>query len=882
MLLMSRLRFALKLGLIGVLFMVPLLVVVYFLYEKISSDADGAKTERLGIEQIEPGRLLLQAVQSHRRESQLALKGEAAAQAKLSSLTATADEQLETLRKLAFESSISLAEEGDLAEIAQAWTILKKSEAQSPQENFAKHTALLEKIFETIAKISANSNLALEPESYKTEFQALLQSLKKNISEDDASNPASSKLAYALFDISIKDLDGLLAARIDGLQNRLSMILAGAGAVLVLVLYLFGGMLLSVLRSLKSIEAAAGRLAHGDLSTVVDSRSRDELRHVGGAVNSVVQTLQKFTKAQLDMARAHNEEGRISHEIRSGEFKGAYGEMARNLNDMVKSHIAVQTEFVNLMVDYANGRFETRLQPLPGERKTISDTAERLRGVLMEAQDAARETLKIKIALDHASSCVMMADNEGVIRYQNKAFKALMQRSEGAFRSVLPSFTAASVEGASFDIFDPARQRNLISNLKGEQRSDFRLGGMSVRLFANPIEDETGAPLGVVVEWMDRSAEVAAEKEIAAIVEAAAAGDFSKRIAEADKTGFFSEMARGLNAVLSTSEDALAEVARILKALAQGDLSQKIEAQFKGVFAELAADSNSTIERLQEIVLQIREASVSINGASREIAMGNNDLSRRTEEQASSLEETAASIEELATTVRCNAENAMQASRLAGEAFDSAVRGGEIVGQVVSTMAAITESNDEIADITTLIDGIAFQTNLLALNAAVEAARAGEQGRGFAVVASEVRSLAQRSAEAAKNIKAVIAASVGKVDEGGRLVQGARAAMEEIVTQVKRVSAIVGEIAAASKEQSDGLGQVNQAVTSIDQTTQQNAALVEEATAAAKNMEDQSEALVRSVAVFKLRLETKGPETGRSTHAWGAGHGSVRLQLGRA
>ena len=195
-------------------------------------------------------------------------------------------------------------------------------------------------------------------------------------------------------------------------------------------------------------------------------------------------------------------------------------------------------------------------------------------------------------------------------------------------------------------------------------------------------------------------------------------------------------MAQGLNAVLGTSEQALGEIGRILKALAQGDLSQEIRADFKGVFAELKDNSNETIAKLRDIIAQIREASVSINTAAREIATGNNDLSRRTEEQASSLEETASSMEEFASTVRQNAENAQEANRLAAEASESAQHGGEVVARVVTTMAGITESNREIADITTLIDGIAFQTNLLALNAAVEAARAGEQGRGFAVVAS--------------------------------------------------------------------------------------------------------------------------------------------------
>jgi methyl-accepting chemotaxis protein len=698
---------------------------------------------------------------------------------------------------------------------------------------------------------------------------------------------AAMDALYALFDASAEQLDGLLAARIHRQQSNLTMIFGGVGFVLILVLYLFGGMLLSLLRSIRSIQAGAERLARGDVSQAVDSHSRDELHEVGGAVNSVVQILQRFTKAQLDMARAHNKEGRDSHDMRASDFEGVYGDMARNLNAMVKGHIDVQTQFLDAMVEYANGKFESRMPPLPGERKTISDTAEQLRGVLLQAEDTAKETLKIKIALDNASSCMMMTDNDGVIRYQNKASNALMQASECNFRNHLPAFSAASVLGGSFDRFhrNPSRQRHLLTNLKGEYRTQIQIGSLHMRLIANPIADENGERLGTVIEWLDRTAEVNAEKEVGGIVEAAAAGDFSKRIAEADKTGFMLEVAHGLNSVLATSEEALGEIGRIMRALAQGDLTQNIDTEFQGVFAELKDNSNRTIERLRGIIAQIREASESINTAAREIATGNNDLSRRTEEQASSLEETASSVEELASTVKLNAENAQQANKLATEASESAQRGGKVVSKVVATMDGITESNREIADITTLIDGIAFQTNLLALNAAVEAARAGEQGRGFAVVASEVRTLAQRAADAAKDIKAVISNSVGKVDEGAKLVQSAGAAMEEIVAQVRRVTAIIGEIAAASKEQSDGVQTVNLAVTQIDQLTQQNAALVEEATAAARSMEEQSEALVRSVAVFKL-AERAGAARSDSVCARpepaGSINGAARIANGEA
>jgi methyl-accepting chemotaxis protein len=248
----------------------------------------------------------------------------------------------------------------------------------------------------------------------------------------------------------------------------------------------------------------------------------------------------------------------------------------------------------------------------------------------------------------------------------------------------------------------------------------------------------------------------------------------------------------------------------------------------------------------------VRTGTDSVANASSQIASGNLDLSSRTEEQASSLEETASSMEQLTSTVKQNAENARQANQLVSSTADVAVKGGQVVGQVVDTMASIKDSSRKIADIIGVIDGIAFQTNILALNAAVEAARAGEQGRGFAVVASEVRNLAQRSAGAAKEIKALIEDSVGKVDAGGKLVDEAGKTMDEIVTSVKRVTDLMSEIAAASSEQSSGIEQVNQAVGQMDEVTQQNAALVEQAAAAAESLQNQASQLAQAVSIFKL------------------------------
>ncbi|MGE3564953.1 MAG: methyl-accepting chemotaxis protein [Gammaproteobacteria bacterium] len=290
--------------------------------------------------------------------------------------------------------------------------------------------------------------------------------------------------------------------------------------------------------------------------------------------------------------------------------------------------------------------------------------------------------------------------------------------------------------------------------------------------------------------------------------------------------------------------------AEVMQAMAQGDLTLSMDGRFTGEFAELQSAVNGTIVQLRDMVEKIRGSALSINSAASEVSKGNTELSARTEEQASSLEETAASMEEMTSTVQQNADNSRQADQLASSARDQAAQGGEVVGRAVAAMSEINESSKKIADIIGVIDEIAFQTNLLALNAAVEAARAGEQGRGFAVVASEVRNLAQRSASAAKEIKALINDSVQKVTEGSKLVDESGATLTEIVNSVKKVSDIIGEIAVASEEQSSGISQVNQAVTQMDQMTQQNAALVEEAAAASESMDEESRSLLELMQFF--------------------------------
>nr|WP_269217001.1 methyl-accepting chemotaxis protein [Stenotrophomonas maltophilia] len=385
-------------------------------------------------------------------------------------------------------------------------------------------------------------------------------------------------------------------------------------------------------------------------------------------------------------------------------------------------------------------------------------------------------------------------------------------------------------------------QNRLIEVMKHYARGD-----LSVDM--DPLPGEKAA----ITQAMDetKTSLSAINGEIRRLATAAAAGDFSLR-GDEDRFAYdFRDMVAGLNRLMQTTDENLVQVSTLLQAISRGDLTVRMQGDFHGVFARMRDDCNATVDQLKQIVGRIQSSASSINLAAGEIASGNTDLSRRTEQQAANLEETAASMEELTSTVKQNAEHARQANQLAIGAHGVASQGGEVVGQVVTTMSAIEASSKKIAEIISVIDGIAFQTNILALNAAVEAARAGEQGRGFAVVASEVRTLAQRSAGAAKEIKGLIEDSVGKVADGSALVRQAGTTMGEIVASVQRVTDIMADISAASQEQSSGIEQVNQAVVQMDETTQQNAALVEEASAAARSMEEQANLLAEAVSVFR-------------------------------
>lgn len=500
----------------------------------------------------------------------------------------------------------------------------------------------------------------------------------------------------------------------------------------------------------------------------------------------------------------------------------------------------------------------------------LGELANALRSVqanLIANDDSERqkdEFGRIKQALDCANISTLLADTNQEIVYANRAAIRLFSNNESELQNAgLSDLRASALVGNALNVFKQFDQLYglTIDQLNGEKVIQIEAGALTLQVTLTPVIDEDGQRLGTVLEWLDRSREVSAEQEVQSMVDAAARGDFSQRIDTDNMKGYNARIASMLNKLASISEVGLNDTLRVLKALAGGDLAERIDADYEGVFAELKEACNTTSKQLHGIVDQISNSAEEVRSGAAEISVGNIDLSNRTEQQAENLEETAAAMEEMAATVDQNAKNAHQANLLAEGARADAESGGEVAAQAVTAVGEISTASKKIVDIISVIDEIAFQTNLLALNAAVEAARAGEQGRGFAVVASEVRNLAGRSAAAAKQIKGLIEDSVEKVDQGAKLVEQSGEALTAIVSSVIEVSDTVSMIANASTEQTEGIRQINSSMAQIDDMTKRNAALVKEAAVTSQAVGEQASQLDELIQFFGVGNTLDGDDS---------------------
>lgn len=479
---------------------------------------------------------------------------------------------------------------------------------------------------------------------------------------------------------------------------------------------------------------------------------------------------------------------------------------------------------------------------------------QKLRKQIETDRRIAAEMGRIKQALDNVDAAVMVTDIDYNIIYLNKAAEATFKTAEADFRRQLPEFSAAKLLGANIDQFhaQPQEKRKLLNQLKTSFKSKLIIGGRHMDITLNPVISPEQGRIGTVIEWLDRTKEVVVEKQVESLVHSVRMGQLDQRIDDHDKTGFIQHLSVDMNQLTDTIENVFNDVGGVMKSMSKGDLTHKIANDYHGVYGQCKHDINDTLDQLCEAFKKIYQASQFIRNSAQEIAAGNNNLSQRAEQQAANLEQTAASMAQLTGTVQKNAENAQKADQLSVAAKQAAQQGGQVVNAAIAAMEDINDSSHKIGHIISVIDEIAFQTNLLALNASVEAARAGENGRGFSVVATEVRNLAQRSAQAAQESKALIQNSLEKVNSGYDLVNQTGQALTEIVKSVEQVSELITGIARASREQATGIDQVNKAVTQMDEITQQNAALAEQASAASISMSDQAIGMDKLLGFFKI------------------------------
>lgn len=747
----------------------------------------------------------------------------------------------------------------DFRERAAHW-----NQALVKPEMIEKYTTELEPFGEEFISVRDNVFIPAvksgDPKNIESALQSLQYAYKKHRKAVDDMVEMAAAQAIAIESSAPAEVNSVRMA-------VLTIMLVVIVATLALIFTVVG----NVIRQLggESSEALdlAKKIASGEF---VKFASGNLAKTNGDFKNNNVMNALKMASASLiaidqEMARMETEHqaGNIDAEIDTSKFKGAYKEMTIGINRMVKNHISILSKSTDCLNKLAKGDLNAELEKFPGKLSMVNEGVEGLRANVQGLIEDINAMAHAHIEEGDTSVMVKPEKFEGDYQKVAKGINLLVSEYLLENKEIIDCVTQFGRGDFSADIREFQGDKVVINesikrirgNLKGLIDSvnyvsdEHRKGDIEINLRADMFKGGFSTLATGVNNMIEGLLDM--NQKSMKVVKEFGEGNFDAPLEQfPGKKAFINETIEQVRSNLKAlNEDAqtLANAAREGKVAVRADADRHL-----GDYRKIVEGMNETLDMIVEPITTAKVASETINTAAKEIAQGNADLSRRTEEQAASLEKTTASMDELSSTVKQNADNANEANKMALTASQVAQKGGELVSGVVHTMSDINESAQKIEDIITVIDGIAFQTNILALNAAVEAARAGEQGRGFAVVAGEVRSLAQRSAGAAKEIKELITDSVSKTADGTQQVETAGETMQEIVNSVKHVSDIIGEIATASGEQSVGITQVNDAVIQMDEMTQQNTALVEEAAAAAESMMEQADELMNVMDVFSL------------------------------
>ncbi len=809
---LGRLPLWQKLALVVAAMAVPAVMLGCFYFQQAGAAVRQARGEIEGTRFLQALGAVQTEILTHRGREYTFLSGDKARRADVLAQEAEVDKQIAAADKLAAESGAKLGISSAWQAFESEWAALEsKGLQQSAEENDAAHAVLNEQLDRIAEEISSRSLTSSDPEG---STRALLRiavnhapdlALYSSNLRRHAVHAASKGYLGGDDRMGVRVFRDRRQAELESLNGALEQVSPDARA------------------EIQEAVNAARKIAD-EFYSLVQAKLLDAatVEITGAAVyDAGVPTnraLKKVSLASYEMLTKQVEQ-RLARAIEQRASIAACTTLALalalGLAVLITRALARPLHHaVSVFQQISAGRYENQIA-VPGtdEASQVLRALDTMQGTLrtqIERERAvAAENSRIRHALDTASTSVLVADARHRIVYLNATAQLAFSRVEREIRNSLPAFDPRTLQGSSLDALatEPTRERLALDSLHASEVRERTLGALTFRTVSSPVVDDQGERIGTVMEWTDRTQEIDVEKEMQTMLSAVINGDLASRIALRGKTGFFESASSSIN--------------------------------------QLA-------DNMAEIVARVQDAAGEVYRGAQEIASGNTNLQHRTEEQSASLEETASSMEQMTATVRQNADNAGQANQLAVAARDQAERGGNEVNKAIHAMSDINDSAQKIAAIIGVVDEIAFQTNLLALNAAVEAARAGEQGRGFAVVATEVRTLAGRSATAAKEIKELIKDSVQKVADGSVYVSRSGQTLEQIVASVKKVSDIVAEIAAASREQSAGIAQVNRAVLQMDELTQQNAALVEQATTASQSMAHEAHALHEMMGGYEL------------------------------